>query len=1465
MAVKVNGDDGALHWDASISTDSFEQSVQVIINGLEGTVKKATEMAKAQDAAFTGTSKAVDNVSNSISALQTALDGFKNAKQQVIDVQTELAKLTAPGFADGKSVAEVSNLNKYIEQTKGDLKTLQNVVSDYSNQIVALSNLPVTAPAIVTKAASQSVNVTNVIAPQVIEELKKAFGEIDQPTQKFIQDLIALELKLQDLTLWQKELDAAFNQSKISQENYAQTSAFLIAGIKQVTDQTAQLTNNQKAYEASLSSGTGSIKDKKIALADLSRAYEVLTQAQRDSPEGVTMAKNIASLKTEIAGLDPGKINAVGERLQTVQSELRKLQELMVRNPNSPLFENWKKEAAELKENLLSVKTGVEQATNSTAGVEAFATGLRAIIGGFEAATGVIGLFTTDTKEYEEVTKNAASALALMNGIQEVSNVLSKTSALNVYLLGLAHKGVAINTALETAAVEVNSVAVGINTAALEAETVATVETTVATRGLAAALLANPAALIVAGIVAIAAAYFAFRNEAKELTTAQKLLNEQTKSAGDIFAKAADGAGTAAGEVARLTSEIDLAKKGFIAKNKVVDAYNTSIGKTTGLVKDINEAEAALVKNAPAYIELMFQKARVAAATALYQEQISKQIKAERFEGLADIQLSIKTGDAAADAAQAKIDKGIRDRNTARKNEGKASVDYFLNIIKDGNDAIGKIVNDKKWNFFGDTEKDSKKVSDQIKGLNELLNQQKSLLQDIENLHRGASQSGLTKEQTELDKINERYDLAIKKVTEFNNKAAEFNKKNPNNKVASVSIDSLVSDRALELQNATFRKNAEDYKKSLELQQKYFEDFEKAKLEVGEAKAKELYNAQLKGATSYLDFLKQQKADIEKAIPVGAKPNLEQALKLAAIDKEQTIEHNKAAAAAFLKQIADYKALLEAAISYNEKKAEINKKYDGLEATLQNDSNTSAALKSQKTQVLEDQRADELRAVEEDAFQHTEIYKKMNEDILALTHDRIKKEIGLAKQLLTAGTTTDNQGNTLKISDDERAKILEYINRLEEAEKATRTVFGLTAEQFKDIADKAKSIAGIFGDLANAVRSTNGGLADTLDTMSSLSNIAGSAASAIGNFASGNIIGGIASTVQAITGIFSIGAKSRESERKANAEVASFQQTVMFGELAVNELYRERARQQVLLNKLKLQGLADESKLLADQLTANANDYQKILALIQKQQFVAGEHTEKSGGFLGIGRSTKVVQDFQSLGGKSFDELEQLFMSGQLDAKAKELFTQLEKIKSEGVDIKAEIEANRIAAQEIFTGTTSDSILDSIVQGFESGKRATADFADNFQDLMKQSILNSLKYSAIQEPLKKFYADFAAASESDGILTTAEIAQLQASYNATIQAAGQQFDQLQQIAGINFNNSAAGNGNSLQGAIKGITQQQADLLAGQFGGLRITAFEQLAQAKFQLNALNIIANNTGLIVDTNALLRKFDTTGIKVR
>lgn len=170
---------------------------------------------------------------------------------------------------------------------------------------------------------------------------------------------------------------------------------------------------------------------------------------------------------------------------------------------------------------------------------------------------------------------------------------------------------------------------------------------------------------------------------------------------------------------------------------------------------------------------------------------------------------------------------------------------------------------------------------------------------------------------------------------------------------------------------------------------------------------------------------------------------------------------------------------------------------------------------------------------------------------------------------------------------------------------------------------------------------------------------------------------------------------------------------------------------------------------------------------------------------------------------------------------------------------------------EYITGTTADSIIDSIVSGFEQGKLSAEDFADNFEKLMKRAMLQAIKMKYLEGPLQQWYETFAAYSE-DG-LTPEEIAALREAYNQIINNAAAQAQNIQDITG-----SVAGLENSLSGAVKGVTEQTAGLIAGQMNAIRMNQAQALMLMDDQLSHLTEIASNTRynrLLLDIKNILQ----------
>jgi hypothetical protein len=200
-----------------------------------------------------------------------------------------------------------------------------------------------------------------------------------------------------------------------------------------------------------------------------------------------------------------------------------------------------------------------------------------------------------------------------------------------------------------------------------------------------------------------------------KLTGNTNAYSEALKKVNDE-AYASEGVQEAVTNVNRLTTEIDLAKQGFLNKDQVVEHYNETIGKTTGLVKSIEEAEKSLTKNADAYIKMTLYKA---VATLALEEAAKKQLEAEktRVKKLAEFaSFNDKVNIATSEREDTEANKAfVREQNKIRLielqkkrkqeeikiNENAAKVN--LSIAKKFEEDAAKIANDFNFNFFGDT------------------------------------------------------------------------------------------------------------------------------------------------------------------------------------------------------------------------------------------------------------------------------------------------------------------------------------------------------------------------------------------------------------------------------------------------------------------------------------------------------------------------------------------------------------------------------------------------------------------------------------------------------------------------------------------------------------------------------------------------------------------------------------------
>ncbi len=166
---------------------------------------------------------------------------------------------------------------------------------------------------------------------------------------------------------------------------------------------------------------------------------------------------------------------------------------------------------------------------------------------------------------------------------------------------------------------------------------------------------------------------------------------------------------------------------------------------------------------------------------------------------------------------------------------------------------------------------------------------------------------------------------------------------------------------------------------------------------------------------------------------------------------------------------------------------------------------------------------------------------------------------------------------------------------------------------------------------------------------------------------------------------------------------------------------------------------------------------------------------------------------------------------------------------------------------ELLTGTTAQSIADSIRDGLSQGLDSAEVFADTFNGLMKKALWDAFSRNIMTKMMQPWYDEFA--NKAQGGLTTEEIAVLKKSFIELSGGVKSAFDSIQSIAdaaGISLTETA--NKTGLAGAIAGVSEETAGLLAGQFNAMRINTVQLIKLVQDGTNThLLAISNKTGSI------------------
>lgn len=804
------------------------------------------------------------------------------------------------------------------------------------------------------------------------------------------------------------------------------------------------------------------------------------------------------------------------------------------------------------------------------------------------------------------------------------------------------------------------------------------------------------------------------------------------------------------------------------------------------------------------------------------QEANAERKKAIELEG--DKKSVIRRGSAMDDGAPMDIIiETVKERQLA-------SDIYTNNEIKNAKQRLE--VYDKEDQFLQQFIQVPKEITTQkdkdalIKAYEDILKISKEGLAKIKDLDAEYASQLLSSDEAEKQALRDKFADFRKIIEEENEKIIAYNKKNKKN-VPLLNVDAINPIEQRASKQLDYTQNTARLQKQYDEEYKVFVDYQKLKEETNAEYADMRFADDLEKIKSFETRLNNEIASIDpKTTNALEKKRLEELLKL---QKDNTKRVQEA-------EDKKYSDLLARMITYDqERKKLVEKQAEEMARAVSTGADTSA---------LEARQREDLNKLDDANIEKLASVKELFAGIDKLTDVGARSLIDKIKALLSSDTN---------MSEEMRKKIEDALKSTTEAlddrlpERTLQIADGF-AQMAQSLSPVNEGLATMLGGLSNVLRATvqvndgisglTKGIANYQDSkakgggglLGSISAIAGVAGPV------GQIVGAVSNVVGGVVSFFKT---SKESARKAAQEIKAYQDSVLVGEYEYNRLLRERAREQQNINDLTNEQIELQEKLLNTQTSEAKSDYEALLRRLQKEgQQITGQKTEKYGGFLGIGKKTRVVDITSGLSGYNYSQLEELYTSNKLTDATKKLFEELKKAKEEIDDIAdAWDDMQKELLDRMSGNATSNAIGNSIINGFKQGRRAVSDFADDAEEIIQNALLSAMNYTVLDEPLQELIKKFRDDAK-DG-LNQNEIDAFQQGYNAVVQQGLDAIKEIEKVTGKTIGSGSSSSSLSSSG-IERITEQSATELMG------------VTRAQYDVSKQHLIVSQKSLDFDSRA-------------
>ena len=1072
------------------------------------------------------------------------------------------------------------------------------------------------------------------------------------------------------------------------------------------------------------------------------------------------------------------------------------------------------------------------------------------------------------------------SESVIMDGIQMTTSLIQNYETVGKVLAGLVVTYGTYRTAvmLVTAAESKHTlVEIGLTNARLLARK--------AQLALNAAMLTNPYVLLATAVVGLGVAMLAFRDSATEAEKAQRRFNEQQEEAKKqeeehkqkIDSLVQSSRDIALSDLQRGRSLAELRKE----YPKIFAQYDIETIKLADILKlkqQITEEDAK----------------RAGEKQTKELSNIESEIK--YYENL----LKTLSGQQGVDGYVKKLKELRAMRDVMLQEKGKGISEQFISNLKDVNtNEFDRYISELEKRIRGKGENGTVKLrlpidikgtlSDEaiynVKDIKTLIDTAKSVKQT-----RIDSEKNKTTYKQDYEKAKKDWEDAKKKLSEiekdkskFTSKQYEEAKKQKETTEKAYKDLGGITGNALSKQEKAIEKQKKDQQKSAEELLSLRRQNQQAEIDLmKEGTEKKLKQIDL-DYQKELDAIKKQEKDLSER--QGGKLTSEQSIEISA---RYTNAENKRE-----KDIADVSkelnSILDKYRDYSAQRIAIEKQYQDDEKKLR-DGLAKAKSDSEKKQYedalkeLEKQRKKTIDSISKSEIEDSGVWKMLMGDVDALPTDMLEQLLSDAEQLvkttnlsatdMKAMMDTINNARQNLIARNPFKTLKEEYEKYQKAIKKGDKQGAFTS--WSNVEQASESIKSNISTLGSSLSSLGTTFSDELgEGIQKAVDIINDGITAFevfgktGEKSAGDTVKGISGIVGIITtlvGTVMNAFDSTKAEQERNIEYQRRQEGYwdsinyqveryleLLKEAAGNDYFATATQSLTTLEKAREKAYRDIVKSMP---VGDVDAVTFGLAQLFKSGKFAGKMTEYAFG----GPQAKEIFDFiQANGG--YDLQNKLISEEAIWAMKSnaDIWSKLPEWMQQAIDKFVELndqtkELEETLNEDLFQ-TTSQGLEEAILEGLKGGKRGIADFGEDFEEIMRNALLQSFVIDQLRGKAQEFYKKYTLLADSDENgkldLTAEEISDLRKDWNDIIKAATEEAKNIDAIVGGSSSSSQEASKKGFATA----SQDSIDELNGRFTALQIAGEEIKNQSITQSQSLNILTMKADTLISINTETR----------